>query len=563
MQRSPVGISAENITGTPDTFSLDRDERQIRFFLRGRIGNGMGTGPLPVVIRFDQLCNDFSANRFCRTCRSVEREEHIVQTFRKIVLHPEVNRIQPAFSLIFNAQFSAELFCGFRTAGKKRAAAGNVFPDPCGKFIGNFQSFRQDQEFVLFPGLDAVRDHHIKLHLEFLQHPDGTAERFRVTERKFIPGGNDRSIRQLHGIFQPRVVLLKFRIDIMDPVKDRLIFVAPGVKMPADIRSHAVRHTVNQVIHQAVFCTQSAEIAPVVKSAGHVQHLHAGFDVADEVRHGRQTFIAPDRGGQTFKVKERFQIPHIPEKRSVEKQHGIRDDLFDRCGYIPAHTHDGFVREGGDGTLIRIVDISLLHHFDAGRADTGKVAQAVDKKSLHRIFLRHFPDHGKQMIPERRIETCRDGERIDLPVEIVTVIKTVGSPFPVFDQFHGADSAVQVCDQSDIFLPAALGKFSEQVVIQSGVAGTDLRVVICHSHITAGMERNIIHIASFGFIGKMFRVEISADIRIFHLRVVVIEQGISDFVHFPAFFFYGVLSGSRKTPDCNAAGPLLQGMSLR
>ena len=75
--------------------------------------------------------------------------------------------------------------------------------------------------------------------------------------------------------------------------------------------------------------------------------------------------------------------------------------------------------------------------------------------------------------------------------------------------------------KQNIFLFAAGRQFTEQIPFQCRVFDADPGIVIRHSHIAAGVKRQIIHAALFDPVCKIFRIKISAHIRIFHLCVIV------------------------------------------
>ena len=104
-------------------------------------------------------------------------------------------------------------------------------------------------------------------------------------------------------------------------------------------------------------------------------------------------------------------------------------------------------------------------------------------------------------------------------------------PFTVLNAFDGAESAVEICHQRNVFFPANLCQLSEQIVFQGRMPGADLRVVIRHADVAPGVERNVIRAAFFDFIREVFDVKILADVRVFILRVIVVKQCILNFVH--------------------------------
>ena len=530
MQRAPVGIAAEQVAGAPDTISVDRDERHGGFFLRRGVIDLMRADPGSVVIGLDQPGTALRRVQFCIGGFGIQSQEHVVQPLFEIAVHPEEDRIHAAVALIFDPEFRSEFLRRIFAAGEEGSAFRDMGADPFRQLFRDRHFFRQDQQFVLVPALVAVRQHDVELHLEFLQHPDTALDRHQRAQFMIILRIDQRNVRQIDCFFIPWIVFLQFVIHFRDPVEHRLVLVAARMEMAAHVRPHAVRQSVKQVEFQAFRGTQSAEIAPAVETARHVQDLCAGLDIAHVVRHGRQEFIAPAAGRQTFAVKERVLVLYRSEHRSVEIQHRIGDDLFDRFGDVVTVTEHGLPRKFPDRLFIRVIDPALFHHLDAVRADAGIVAETVDEEAVHGVIRGDFFDHRDDVGAERRVVADRDRERGQF-TERIGPRHVMRRPFAVFDRFHRADPAVEVSHERDAFLFAAFRQPAEQIIFERGMLDPDFGVIVGHADVAPGVERHVIHAAALDLIGEIFRIEILPDVRVFHVGVIVVKQSVLDLMH--------------------------------
>lgn len=112
---------------------------------------------------------------------------------------------------------------------------------------------------------------------------------------------------------------------------------------------------------------------------------------------------------------------------------------------------------------------------------------------------------------------------------------------------HGADTAVEVGGNGNIFAAACFGEIAEKIVIKGRVAGADFCIVIRQPLIAAGMKAEIIYSAAFELIGKIFRIKILADIGIIDMGMIIEKETVSYFfmqyisvlqVNFPDYRIY-------------------------
>ena len=259
--------------------------------------------------------------------------------------------------------------------------------------------------------------------------------------------------------------------------------------MVADFGTHAVGHAVEQVVFQAFLAAQSAEIAPMVETAGHAEHRIVPGDRPQIMRLDREIVITQFHAGrQTFAFQMGVVADHFLGPGAVQEEEEIRVDRLDERMQFFGQLQNGMTGEFRDVFLTPVIESEPFHFRHAGRADAGVVrTHAVKEKAVDRIIFRQFAHHVFQVFPIRRIVTGGPHFRRGSLLGHGVAVRCDPHPARIAQQFLIAEPAVEICADPDPFPVAGFGDLAQQIELQRRMTVAEFGVVIGISLVAAGM----------------------------------------------------------------------------